>query len=94
MWAKGWTLLSHASSAQGMRWRRIHRAHQESSVIQGRTVRVGESQRHSCFVLGLGVGMADTSVQLLRVALEAPCSFSLRHASGHSVKVMLSWEGR
>lgn len=38
--------------------------------------------------------MAGTRVQLLRVAFEALCSFSLRHASGHSAKVMLSWESR
>lgn len=72
----------------------MYRAHQEPSMIQGRTGRAGESQRHSRFVSGLGVGMAGTRVQLLRVALETPCSFSLTHASGHSAKVMLSWEGR
>lgn len=72
----------------------MHRACQESSVIQGRTGHAGESQRPSRFVSGLGVGMAGTRMQLLRVALEAPCSFSLRYASGHSAKVMLSWEGR
>lgn len=38
--------------------------------------------------------MAGSRVQLLRVAPKAPCSFSLRHASSHRAKVMLSWEGR